>query len=270
MIQERFISGDCEPASGSPDGVAVRIFVSKESGARGFSTGTATFRGNAELPYHVHGCSEVITLLSGEALVVVEGRGYRLNRLDCVHVPAGIAHAVRNREPDREMVAHWSFASAEPARTFVNAPPRFEDRGWGNPLGSDPEHVKRFAESEVYELSEGASFRDLFAKRFGSAGICGGHARFSKGASLPCHTHAYDESITILTGGATCLVQGARREMWGIQNAFVPRGKPHRFLNNGESDMEMLWVYAGDEPDRTVVDHRYCSGLLVWPDGLRP
>jgi hypothetical protein len=26
--------------------------------------------------------------------------------------------------------------------------------------------------------------------------------------------------------------------------------------------MAMIWVYAGDEPDRTVLEQGYCDGLL--------
>ena len=54
-------------------------------------------------------------------------------------------------------------------------------------------------------------------------GICGGHGKFAKGSSLPCHTHAYDESITILTGSATCQVQGARYQMAAIQTVRAAR-----------------------------------------------
>jgi quercetin dioxygenase-like cupin family protein len=266
MIKETFSSGNCEPNATSPPGVALRTFVSQACGAKGLSTGTATFQGGAELACHFHDCSEAITVLSGSALVIVEGRGYRLGRLDCLHVPAGIAHAVRNVQADREMVAHWAFASPEPARIFVQDRGGFDDRGETDPLPNDPERVKRFADAEVYSPAPGAWFRDLFAKRLGSQGICGGYAKFAKGSSLPCHTHAYDESITILSGNATCQVQGARYEMTAVQTAFVPQGKPHRFLNSGDAEMEMLWVYAGDEPDRIVVDNQYCSGLLVWPE----
>ena len=216
-----------------------------------------------QLPYHVHDCSEAITVLGGSALVIVEGRQYRLGRLDCLHVPAGVRHMVRNAHATEEMVAHWTFASSEPKRTFVDGPDWV--RNDAVPSGRDPETLRRFADAEVYELAKGAWFRDLFAKRFGAVGVCGGYGRFSPGASLPCHTHHYDESITILSGRATCLVQGARYELKGLHNAFVPQGKPHRFLNSGDGDMEMLWVYAGDEPDRVVVDNQYCSGLLAWP-----
>jgi len=214
----------------------------------------------------VHDCSEAITILSGHAIVLVEGRQYCLGHLDCLHVPAGVCHSVRSANASHAMLAHWSFASPEPKRTFVDGPLRVQQRDNGVPAPGDPESLRRFAEAEVYELSEGAWFRDLFAKRFGSAGICGGYGRFTPGSSLPCHTHHYDESITILSGSATCLVQGKRYELEGIHNAFVPQGKPHRFLNSGAGDMEMLWVYAGDEPDRVLVDNQYCSGLLAWPE----
>lgn len=265
-IQEAFFSGDSKPNSGSPEGVDLRTFVSGECGARGFSTGTASFQGGAELACHTHDCSEAITVLAGNALIIVEGRGYRLNCFDCMHVPASVAHTVRNANSDCQLVAHWAFASSGPTRTFLPDRFVFEDRADGNPSAEDPESLRRFANAEVYEPSPGALFRDLFAKRLGSVGICGGYGRFSKGASLPCHTHAYDESITILSGDATCQVKGARYEMAGVQTAFVPKGKPHRFLNNGDVDMEMLWVYAGDEPDRLIVDNQYCSGMLLWAE----
>ena len=266
MTQESFVKGACEPDPGSPPGVALRTFVSHACGSRGFSTGTATFQESAQLPYHVHDCGEAITVLGGSAVVMVEGRYYRLGRLDCVHVPAGVPHSVQNADSTQELVAHWSFASSQPKRTFVDGPAPAQDRESGTPLPGDPESLRRFADAEVYELSKGAWFRDLFAKRFGSMGVCGGYGRFTPGSSLPCHTHHYDESITILSGSATCLVQGKRYELEGIHNAFVPQGKPHRFLNSGAGDMEMLWVYAGDEPDRVLVDNQYCSGLLAWPE----
>jgi quercetin dioxygenase-like cupin family protein len=268
MLKETFVSGNCTPNPGSPEGVELRTFVSNTCGATAFSTGTATFRGNAELANHLHDCSEAITILSGSALVIVEGRGYRLGRLDCIHVPTGVTHVVRNADSDRQMVAHWSFASPSPTRTFVQDRYEFEDRGAGASRAGDPESLRGFMDAEAYELAPEAWFRDLFAKRLGSVGICGGYGRFAKGASLPCHTHAYDESITILAGDATCQVQGSSYPMTGIQTAFVPQGKPHRFLNSGDTEMEMLWVYAGDEPDRVIVDNQYCSGLLSWPGNV--
>ncbi len=134
-----------------------------------------------------------------------------------------------------------------------------------NPRKNNPESIVRFAHAEVYELSPGAEFRDLFAGRLGSAGICGGYRRFQPGRSLPCHVHEFDESITIVEGHALCLVEGNRYQVGGYDTAFVPEGKPHRFLNQSDAPMAMVWVYAGREPGRTLVDAAYCDGTLAWP-----
>lgn len=124
---------------------------------------------------------------------------------------------------------------------------------------SDPETLIRFAEAPVYELAPNALFRDLFNSRLGSRGICGGYGRFQPGASLPCHFHGYDESITIVEGAAVCQAAGQEYTLAGLDTACIPEGRPHRFLNWTEQPMAMLWVYAGDEPERTVVDSCRCG-----------
>ncbi len=256
--------GGAKPSS-LGGGVWIREFASGACGAVGFSTGTATLEPGAILPYHKHSFSEVITILSGAANAAVEGRSYLLQPFDAMHFPAGVAHQVGNVSSDSALVALWAFASAEPARQPVDQPFRVVNRGLSNPSPDVPETITRFAEAEVYELSEGTEFRDLFAGRFGSVGICGGYGRFQPGASLPCHVHQFDESITIVEGDAICLVQGRRYCLSKCDTAFVPEARPHRFVNESESLMAMVWVYSGSEPERTLVDAGFCDGTLSWP-----
>jgi putative monooxygenase len=184
---------------------------------------------------------------------------------DCVHVPAGIAHQVQNEDPEKGLVAHWAFATAKPSRELVDRVYPIEEHGSGNPPEAAPETIIRFDSGAVYELSKDAFFIDLFARRFGAVGICGGHGRFLPGASLPCHIHDFDESITIVKGSAVCMVQGRQYELSNCDTAFIPTGIPHRFLNRSDAEMEMIWVYAGSEPDRRIVRTEYCSGELAWP-----
>jgi putative monooxygenase len=264
-IVEHVIAGDTAPDPDSPPGVAIRVFVSGDYGATGLSTGTATFEPRAEMPYHYHQYSEAITLLEGSGTVLVEGRVYELGMFDCIHVPAGVGHAVHNASPDTRSVIHWAFASSQPSRRFVEPPPNRVMRGLGNPEPGEPEYIARFNQATTYELSPGAFFRDLFKGSLGSVGICGGYCRFEPGSSLPCHFHEYDESITIVEGTALCLVQGNRYRVGGYDTAFVPVGKPHRFINQTDTATAMIWVYAGSEPERTLVSADYCSGTLVWP-----
>ena len=89
----------------------------------------------------------------------------------------------------------------------------------------------------------------------GSRGICGGYGLFNPGARLPCHRHEFDESITIVQGMATCIVEGERHELSGNATALVPQGRCHYFINLTLEPMAMIWVYAGDKPDR-IVDGR--------------
>lgn len=248
-------------------GVRLSTFVSRICGAASFSTGIARFQPGAVLPYHRHGFSEAVTVVEGQARVIAEGRSYLLSRREAVHFPAGTAHQVENVDADRELIAHWAFATNNPSRELVSQEFLLEERGTGEPEPGDPEHIIRYRQDGIYELSTNAFFLDLFARRYGSDGICGGHGRFLPGASLPCHTHDYDESITIVKGSAVCLVQGRRYELSSCDTAFIPRGLPHRFLNLSDDEMEMVWVYAGSEPDRQIVDAGYCSGELGWPSG---
>lgn len=259
---ERITRAAREPVLELERGVSVVFFANADLGAIGFSTGLARLEPEARLPYHTHECGESITLLQGRGEVAVEGRTYVLAPFDSIHVPAGIAHSVANLERAVEMRAHVAFASATVTRTRVE--PHFAVRDLRDetaPSGA-PESLSRFSRAGEYELSGNAWFKDLFAKRLGSEGICGGYGRFAPGASLPCHTHLYDESITIVDGVATCLVAGHRYSLSGCDTALVPQGLPHRFINESDRDMAMVWVYAGDEPERVIVDNALCSGKI--------
>jgi putative monooxygenase len=260
MLTEHIISGNSKPLPELLPEVELRVFASAEYGARGISTGTAKLTLGARLPYHRHDFSEAATVLEGEALFAVEGRCYCLRPFDCIHVPCGVEHEVINASKHERLVALWAFASATPSRELTQDqfPPC--DRLVEDPQPCDPEHIVRFSKAPRYELAPGTEFYDLFAGRFGAVGICGGYGRFKPGASLPCHIHDYDESITIVEGTAICEVMGRRYRLSDCDTAFVPQGLPHRFLNESSGSMAMIWVYAGSEPMRTIVDVGYCTG----------
>ena len=51
------------------------------------------------------------------------------------------------------------------------------------------------------ELGDGVTVQILTGEDSGSNSLRVGTATFRPGAALPCHTHDFDESITILSGG---------------------------------------------------------------------
>ncbi len=251
---------DGPPTSTLSQGVELRVLATGALGARGVTTSLAAFHPAAELAYHRHPFSEVIVVLEGEAFISVQGRRYHVGSYDAMHVPAGVAHAVRNASPDRSALLHSSFASDAPTRELVAETFPVEAREQSD--SGCAETLVRFQSAAVYELSPGTHFRDLFARRFGARGICGGYGLFGPGASLPCHFHEYDESITIIQGTAVCQVAGREYVLGDCGTACIPRGRPHRFLNRSDAPMAMIWVYAGDEPERTLVEAGYCSGTI--------
>jgi quercetin dioxygenase-like cupin family protein len=244
----------------------LREFVSASCGARGISSGAALLGPNSELAYHRHSFSEAVVLLEGQAIFTVEGRRYLLSPLDTIHLPAGVAHRVQNPSAASRFIAYWAFATDVPSREPV--PNRYpsEDRLSSDPTPDHPEHIMRFDQAPKYELSEGAIFTDLFGSKFGAVGICGGYGKFAPGSSLPCHSHDYDESITIVAGKAVCQVKGKEYELSGCDTALVPTGRPHRFINRSNEPMAMIWLYGGGEPQRTVLQAGSCEGgALIWP-----
>ncbi len=223
-------------------------------------TGMAELLPGSELPYHSHSCGEVITVLRGPAEAEVEGRRYQLQRYDACYIPPGIPHAVRN-PAGQSALLHVAFPNAVPDRTLIEA--QYAVRVCQSTDDLTPEKLVRFESAEPYALAENTAFRDLFARRLGSRGVCGGYGLFQPGASLPCHIHDYDESISIVEGEAICQVAGKEYTLSNNDTACIPRGRPHRFINRSSHPMAMIWVYASDEPDREIVDQGYCDCIDV-------
>lgn len=238
-------------------GVVLHGLVGGHCSAVNLATGIATLAPGAALPGHTHPCTEAMVLLEGDVIAAVADRRYRLRKYDCLHVPAGVPHGVENVGPTSARV-FAAFAHATPGRDLAALPSaaKLLDAA----PADAPERLARFDAAARYDLADGADFRDLFQGYPGCAGICGGYALFQPGKSLPCHTHDYHESISIIAGEAVCQVAGTEYTLSGCGTALVPRGRPHRFINRSDRPMAMIWVYAGDTPDRVIVDQCLCDG----------
>ena len=121
-------------------------------------------------------------------------------------------------------------------------------------------HITVSATTASEDLFEGVSGRVLTGGDSGCDSLRVGTATFRPGAGLPCHTHDFDESITIFSGEATIFVDGRRTLMRAHDTAFVPAGSPHRFANDHPTEpMVMFWVYAAASTERHVVDAALCE-----------
>ena len=238
-------------------GVNFECLVGKHNHAKQLTTGIVTFAPGTTLPYHNHTFSESITLLSGSAIVEVEGRSYSLKKLDNVVVPTGRVHAARNPSTTESAVFHIALASDSPTRTLVEKffPRRaMPDDSTGFP---GAERVNRFATAKRFAAGPNTEFIDFFnSDLIPGLEMSGGYGLFHPTGRLPAHVHDFDESICIISGQATCVVEGRRYSMRDSATALQPRGRVHYFINDTQATMEMLWVYAGPKPERIVVEER--------------
>jgi len=238
-------------------GVRFDCLVGASQQARNLTTGLVTFDPEAVLPYHTHPFGEAITLLSGSAMVEVEGRCYELRPHDNIVIPRGVAHSARNASPAEPAVFHIAMASHNPTRTLVDQafPRRLMPVASGNETGA--ERVNRFQSAARSSAGPNTEFIDFFNKELiGSIEMSGGYGLFHTGGRLPAHVHDFDESICIIQGTATCIVEGRRYSLAGGATAMVPRGRVHYFINESDAPMAMVWVYAGPMPERIIVDER--------------
>ena len=187
------------------------------------------------------------------------GRRYALEPLDNVHIPAGLPHAAFNTSASRPAQFHIAMNSHAPERTLVE--PNFVQRLMGptDQGPTDAEHVSRHRTTAWYEPNPGARFQDYFNRDVGHSAMSGGDGIFQPLGRLPCHLHDFDESITIVQGTATCVVEGREYQLADYATALAPRGRCHYFINHSKAPMAMIWVYAGDLPQRLVLDEKCCT-----------
>jgi 2-keto-3-deoxy-L-rhamnonate aldolase RhmA/quercetin dioxygenase-like cupin family protein len=242
-------------------GVTFESLVGKHIQAKNLTTGQVTFAPGASLPYHTHTFSESITVLRGTLIVEVEGRSYTLRKMDNMVILPGLAHAARNASASEPVILHAALPTDTPSRTLVEK--FFSRRSMPDDSQgvAGAERVNRFATAQRAPAGPNTEFIDYFNSTL-TPGIemSGGYGLFHPTGRLPAHVHDFDESISIISGQATCVVEGRRYSMGGGETALQPRGRVHYFINETPGTMEMLWVYAGPKPERIVVDER-CATL---------
>ncbi|MEU4392974.1 cupin domain-containing protein [Kribbella sp. NPDC023855] len=82
--------------------------------------------------------------------------------------------------------------------------------------------------------------------------ITTGQTIFAPGTGLPVHSHNVEESVLILEGEAIAEIDGERFDLLVGEATWVPAGTPHRFLNRGEGQLRIYWVYGGRDVTRTI------------------
>lgn len=87
-----------------------------------------------------------------------------------------------------------------------------------------------------------------------STNFTSGTTVFPSSCSAPMHSHNCAEQVTILEGQAECIVDGASTLLGQYDTTFIPAGKPHRFVNAGDGELTILWIYGARDVTRTFTE----------------
>ncbi len=94
--------------------------ITEDVGSEHLTTGITEFQPGANLAMHIHNCEEQVTMLEGDATVIIDGVSYEVTSPDTTFIPAGVHHRFINtsRKP---MKILWVYATTKMTRTFVEA-----------------------------------------------------------------------------------------------------------------------------------------------------
>ena len=112
----------------------------------------------------------------------------------------------------------------------------------------------RFDNMARIDRGGGIFSNPFLGKDTGSKVFSSGLTTFPPGAAIGVHTHNTDEQVTLLEGEGTAEIEGRQELVNPYDTTFIPAGVPHRFINRGDGNMRILWVYASIHVTRTYVE----------------
>jgi putative monooxygenase len=126
------------------------------------------------------------------------------------------------------------------------------------------ERFQFFHPDDMKPIDRGKGIKSipLVGSQTGSEILLTGMTIFPPGAAIPLHTHNTDECIVMLEGRAICEVDGQKQEVAPFDTTFAAAGVPHRFINIGDGQMRILWIYGRTDTTRTFVETGETMGHL--------
>ncbi len=115
-------------------------------------------------------------------------------------------------------------------------------------------HVLRYQAMTEIDRGTGVKTRLLVSRHLGSENLTSGITTFEPGSKIARHWHNCDESVVVLEGEAVCEIDGQLYTLAPYDTTFVPANVPHRFLNQSDKPMAILWTYAAGYVTRTFAD----------------
>ena len=255
------------PAAEIAAGVDFEAAAGSHNGADGLTSGLSTFHPLSRLPYHHHPYAESLTLLRGEILVEAEGRIYALSPFDHIAIPAGLAHAAFNPSSREPAVLHAAVPTTGLQRTLEER--FFSRRSMPADASGKPgaEQVTRLANGRRYSVGPAAEQVDYCnGELMPGVGVSAGYGIMGPNGRTAAHLRDADEAIFVVAGSARCLVEGRTYAVGEGTTMMLPRGRVHRWANEGTEPLVMLWACAGSNVSYVGVEAS-CAEQDPWREG---
>ena len=116
-----------------------------------------------------------------------------------------------------------------------------------------PPMILRPDEIELFDRGTGVKTIPLVGKWNATGNtVTTGITIFGPGTQIPLHTHNVEETVMVIEGQATAVVGDDRYDLDAEDVTWVPSGVPHCFINRGQGQMRIYWVYGGRDVTRTI------------------
>lgn len=78
-----------------------------------------------------------------------------------------------------------------------------------------------------------------------------GVTTFPPGTALAMHSHNTVEQVTVLAGSGIAELGGEEHRVTPFDTTQIAAGEPHRFINDSDDVLQILWVYGSTAVTRT-------------------
>lgn len=113
----------------------------------------------------------------------------------------------------------------------------------------------------------------------GATQLINGITVIAPGSAIGEHFHDCEESVIILEGEGTAVIDGAEHPVGPGDTSWIPPGMPHYFRNASTADpLRIFWTYASVTATRTLVATgetrpvaaEHATGRLLPPAAPKP
>lgn len=251
---------------GHSEGYSEAVLISRASGSvhTGLSIGQLTTGGSVHP--HVHSYEESLYILSGEAVVTIDGSSYLFGAGDYAAIKVGTPHAWRASEsgPVRwlQMAAPQPKPPGAERDTFFLRDRSIPDEGvrlatadpGGNILG-------HFDASQIPAVGErtggGTGLQGVFLKWLLDENIGSRHHRllfleYQPGVSIGLHDHTFEEAYFILSGEVDATLDGTTYRATVGDVLWTGVGCVHAFANVSPEPVRWLETFSPQPPKENV------------------